>query len=107
MVRVILVRHTASRDHLFALGALGSKEFLVAGDAIIVLVFGNEALSTQSFLAVVTGKAIFVPLLAFILHLLSAWFEYLAASIASGGELVGIAIAAVDFVFFAAEWLVD
>jgi len=107
VIRLILVSHAAGRDHLLAFGALGRKELLVTSDAVIVFVLGNEALSPQSFLAVVASEAVLVPLLPLVFHLLGARFEDLTAAIASGGELVGVAISAVNLVFFAAKGLVD
>lgn len=83
VIRIVLVRHTASRDDLLAFGALGREELLITSDAVVVVVLGDEALGPQSFLAVVASEAILVPLLPFVLHLLGAWFEDLAASIAS------------------------
>jgi len=107
VIRLVLVRHAARGYHLLALGALGGEELLVTSDAVVLVVFGDEALSPQSFLAVVAGEAVLVPLLTFVLHFLGAWFEDLAASIASGGEFVSVAIAAVNLVLFAAKRLVD
>jgi len=107
VVRIVLVRHPASRNHLFALGALGREELLIASDAVVVFVLGDEALSPQSLLTVVAGEAILVPLLSFVLHLLGAWSEDFAASIAPRGEFVGVTIAAVNLLLFAAERLVD
>lgn len=107
VVRIVLVRHTTRRNHFFALGALGREELLIASDAVVVFVFRDEALRPQSLLAVVASEAILVPLLAFVLHLLGAWSEDFVASVASGGEFVGVAVAAVDLLLFAAERLVD
>ena len=61
--------------NLLAFGALGRKELLVTSDAVIVFVLGNEALSPQSFLAVVASEAVFVPLLPLVFHLLGAWWR--------------------------------
>jgi len=72
VVWIVLVRHTARRNHLFALGALGREELLITSDAVVVFVLRDEALRPQSLLAVVAGEAILVPLLAFVLHLLGA-----------------------------------
>jgi len=82
MVGIILVRHTASGNHLLALGALGGKELLIASDAIVMIVLGDEALRSQGFLAVVAREAILVPLLPLVFHLLGAWSEDLAAAVA-------------------------
>lgn len=83
MVRIVLVGHTAGRDHLLALGALGGKELLVATNAVVVFVLGNEALRAQGLLAVVARETILVPLLPFVFHLLRAWFKDLAAAVTS------------------------
>merc|ERR1711962_284201 len=91
----------------FCTCALGREELLIASDAVVVFVLRDEALRPQSLLAVVAGEAILVPLLAFVLHLLGAWSEDFVASIASGGEFVSVAVAAVDLLLFAAERLVD
>jgi len=82
MVRIILVRHSASGNHLLALGALGGKELLIASDAIVMIVLGDEALRSQGFLAVVARETVLVPLLPLVFHLLGAWSEDLAAAVA-------------------------
>jgi len=68
-----------------------------------VVILGDKALRSQGLRAVVAGEAILVPLLPFVFHLLGAWFEDLAATVASRGELVCVTIAAVDLIFFAAK----
>jgi len=103
MVRIVLVRHTTRRNHLFAFGALGGEELLVASDAVVVVILGDEALRSQGLLAVVAGEAVLVPLLPFVLHLLGAWFEDLTAAVASRSELVSVTITAVNLIFFAAK----
>ena len=62
-------------SYLLALGALGGKELLIASDAIVMIVLGDEALRSQGFLAVVARETVLVPLLPLVFHLLGAWEE--------------------------------
>ena len=63
----------ALRFYLFAFGALGGKELLVTSDAVILVILGDEALRSQGFLAIIASEAVFMPLLSFVFHFLSAW----------------------------------
>lgn len=48
---------------------LHSELLLVAGHAIVVVVFGDEALGTNGLLAALTGEAGLMPTVALMLHL--------------------------------------
>lgn len=56
--------------HLFAADALLGKLLVVAGAAVNITSFGDEALRTDRPLAGDTGEAVIVPRVAFVLHTL-------------------------------------
>jgi len=107
VIRVVLVRHAARGYHLLAFGALGGKQFLIARDAVVLVVLWDEALRPQSFLALITRETVLVPLFTLVFHLLRAWPEDLLASVASRREFVGVTFAAVDLFIFRTERFVD
>lgn len=55
-------------DYLLAVHTLHSKLLLIAGHAIVVVVFWDEALGTNGLLAAFTGEAGLMPTVALMLH---------------------------------------
>lgn len=58
--------------YLLAVDALQGKQSLVAGHAVVIVILLDKALGANGLLAVVANKAVLVPTVALVLHLLGA-----------------------------------
>jgi len=59
----------SSCSYLLAVNTLQCKLLLVAGHAVVIVVFGNEALGSNGLLTALAGKAGLVPAVPLMLHL--------------------------------------
>lgn len=55
--------------YLLAMNTLHGKLLFVAGHAVVMVVFGDEALGANWLLAALAGKAGLMPAVSFMLHL--------------------------------------
>lgn len=62
-----------AKTHLIAADAVFGKLVIVAGAAVNVAAFGEEALRSYWPFAAVTGETLVVPGVSFVLHSLCAW----------------------------------
>lgn len=106
MPGLVMVRHTTSGDGLLAVNTLHGKLLFIAGHAIVMVVFGDEALGANWLLAALAGKAGLMPAVSFMLHLPGARHNGLLAVMAFGGVLIRIALGAQQLLVFSGEGLV-
>lgn len=67
------VSHLKAKTHLIAANAVFGKLLIVAGTAVNIAAFGEEALRSYWPFAAVTGEAVIVPRVSFVLNSLCAW----------------------------------
>lgn len=102
----VLVADAALVDHPSTLGALLCVVALIARHADDALLTGDEALVADGFGALAAGEALVMPVLALVLELLHTSTERLPAPITPRGEVVVMAVGAVDLVVLGGEGLV-
>lgn len=61
-----------SCSYLLAMHTLQCKLLLIAGHAVVTIIFRNEAFGTNGLLAALAGKAGLVPAVTLVLHLSGA-----------------------------------
>lgn len=93
-------------NHSVALSTTLGELLLVAGHADELVVTWDEPLVSDWLPAGEADEALLVPLLAAELVLLHARLEHVAAAIAAGGEVVVVAVGAVELLILGGERLV-
>jgi len=93
---LILVRHTAGGNHLFALCAPRRELLLIARRAINIVILRNETLRSDWALAMRTAEALVMPLLALVFHLFHTSSKDFIATVAPRRKCLIIAIRAED-----------
>lgn len=106
MPGLILVSDSSRCDGLVALHAVLGEFGLVAGHAVEVLPFGEEASGPDHLLAVAAGEAVFVPHGLLVLHVLISCHDWLEAPLALGVVLPSGALVAEDLVVLGHKGLV-
>lgn len=103
--RLVLVVHSSRGDWLFAADAVFGKLLVIAGAAVNIISFGEEALRSYWSFAAATGETLIVPRVAFVLHALCASQYGFIAAVAARSVLSGAALPAHDAVVLGAEGL--
>ena len=101
-----LVGDTTLVDHPIALHAALCILLLITGYTHHFLLTGDETLVADWLLTHLTAEALLMPLLALVLILLHTCAEDVLASIAAGGEIVVVAVSAVQLLLLGCERLV-
>lgn len=70
------ISHLKSNTHLIAANTVFGKLPVVAGSAVNVTAFGEEALRSYWPFAAITGETIIMPRVSFVLNSLCAWKRY-------------------------------
>lgn len=91
---LVLVADPSRGDGLLAVETLLGKLLVVAGSAVDVFPFGQEALRSDGLLAFKAGEAFLVPHLVLVLHILGPWQDHLVAGLAPVAILPGATLAA-------------
>lgn len=102
----VLVADAAFVDHPRAFGALLGVVAFVARHTDDAVVARHEAFVADGVGALRAGEALVVPVAAFVLKLLHASAERLVAAVTPGGEVVVVAVGAVDLLVLGGERLV-
>jgi len=102
-----LVGDASLVDHSIALGAALGELLLVARDADELMVTWDESLVSDWLSASEADEALLVPLFAAEFELLHSRLEDVSAAVASWGEVVVMAIGAVEFLVLGSEGLVN
>lgn len=58
------------------MNALQGKQSLIAGHAVVIVILLDKAFGANGLLTMVANKAVLMPTVAFVLHLLGAWLVY-------------------------------
>lgn len=106
MPRLVMVGHSSSGDRLLAVNTLHGELLLVAGNAVVIVVFRDEALGANRLLAALTGEARLMPAVPLMLHLPGARHDGLLAFVALGRVLIGVAFGAQQLLILGGEGFV-
>lgn len=90
---LVLVADSSRGDWLLAVVALLGKLLVMAGSAVDVITFSQEALRADWLLTFKAGEALLMPHLVFVLHILGSWQDHLVAALAAVAVLTRAAFA--------------
>jgi len=106
MPRSPFVGHAALVDNPVALHATLGVIFLIARNAHHFLVTWDKTFCSNWLTTNFATKALFMPLLAFVLIFLHSCTEDVSASVASRGKVVVMTISAIKLLVFRCKWLI-
>lgn len=107
MPRLVPIGHSTFSQGLFTAGAARGKLVLVAGNAVMFVLVGDEGLGANGLFAAVTDKTALVPCGAAVLQLPRAWHDDLVTGDTFRGELVAVAVVAEQSIILTREGLIS